>query len=114
MPCTGQLLLSRRPAGRCKGASALEHKTMRLRSFRSCRPTVRFYYPSWTIINCHQLVASLFINTILPCSPPSHTFLSFTTILSCTSLLFSPQNVILLRRRRLPSITSSPLTASRL
>src|SRR6266702_411152 len=46
--------------------------------------------------------------------PPSNTFLSFTTISSSTSPLFSPQNVILLRRRRPPLITSSPLTASRL
>src|SRR6266702_4541938 len=45
---------------------------MRLRSFRSRRPAVRFYYPSRTIINRHQLVASPFINTISPRSPLQH------------------------------------------
>ncbi len=54
----------------CKGASALEHETTCLRSFWSRWPAMRFYYPSWTIINHHQLVASSFINTILPRSPP--------------------------------------------
>ncbi len=60
------------PDPRCKGASALEHETTHLRSFRSHRPAVRFYYPSRTIINRHQLVASPFINTISPCSPLQH------------------------------------------
>jgi len=57
----------------CKGASALEHEMMCLRLFWSHRPAMRFYYPSWMIVNCHQLVASLFINTILPHSP-THSF----------------------------------------
>ena len=73
----------------CKGTLALEHEMMHLRLFWSHWPTMWFYYPSQMIVNHHQLVVSSFINTILPCPP--HTFLSFTTILSCTLLLFSPQ-----------------------
>src|SRR6266702_2354718 len=64
---------------------------MRLRSFRSRRPAVRFYYPSRTIINRHQLVASPFINTISPCSSLQHIpFLHHHLALHLATLLPSP------------------------
>jgi len=68
---------------------------MRLRLFQSRWPAVRFYYPSWTIINHHQLVASSFINTILP-HPQHIPFLHHHLILHLTTLFPSRCHSILM------------------